>query len=132
MCLFSTPVRQLDSNNHKQRGRAAILATLLAHAQTFDRCVDQKLQHYLKIDSHLPQVHPQCMNRDPSLWKFKIWRFFFYNTPASNYPTPPSKKKAMTRLLIKLTSVPQIDSRLHLNLEKNGRRFPKSSEDFLS
>ena len=34
-----------------------------------------------------------CLTRyiDAHLWKSKIWRIFFYNTLASNYPNPQEK-----------------------------------------
>ena len=74
----------------------------------------------------------QC--RDANLWRSKIWRFFFYKTPIWNHPSSPQEDE---------TSCPsnwpwctQVDVEfpmftLTLPWEK-GRRFPKSSEDFLS
>ena len=42
--------------------------------------------------------------RDANLWRSEIWRFFFFSTPASTYPHPLPKKKAMTLIPIKSIS----------------------------
>lgn len=77
------------------------------------------------------------IDRDANLWKSKIWRFFFYKTPASNYHPP--KKKRWPLLSIKSTSIPSNRlraSNVHRNLEpcsgRKGRRFLKSSKDVLN
>ena len=79
---------------------------------------------------------PRHNCRDANLWRSKIWRFFFYNTPTSNFPTPPPRWRRWDLLPISIKSTSMPSNRLratnvHLNLTK-GRRYPKSSEDFLS
>ena len=74
--------------------------------------------------------------RDANLWRSKIWRFFFYNIPVSNYPSPPPQEKGHeTSSASNRPPRPQIDLEFPtftLTLQRKKGRFPKSSEDFLS
>ena len=65
---------------------------------------------------HKASSHPSCwkspLPRDANLWRSKIWRFFFYNTLASNYPSPLPRKKQWPLLPINQPPHPQIDLEL--------------------